>query len=581
MDRHVLQTCCSPITHLPACQAIRLVLIQIHRAEQRPKPMDGGLWVSVSSQTSPCSRTLSCTVGVAGLWGSVFSEELQDEVKQKLALFAFLSSPADKEELSTFTDNCGPLHFHLSFQVRAGGDTGKVNWSRTEQFLHRVSLVHAQVEIYFTVKINESIKQQVFRSWPDCRFTLIGCSLVTDNTSYLLCAPPVGPGPQCARLHPVQGSSTPLVPPPDVAEMCGVISLLPVGALSPCLDQHPNQPACVADIQILLYGPSNLPLLRGDGEGPLDFLCNLTHFLPWEDFGLSGVRFSENTLRGTLSSELVYTMDRTEQNDAVKQTLFLFLFLQHSDPFHSDLSDFTDSEEILVQNLDLILQHNSEIVKSAIYSILSSTLGVSLKRKQAQEKIQAALPVILTSLSTVVNSSSCLDFRNACLKKMKVLDTRELGDALQRSLLGVVEGRYVPSRKCNSSKQSMKNTSDTRDEVVSIRSKGKVKKNNQLEDICAAHSCPDKGRSAGKTVGKVGQKSCTGKRRRKGLASSLPAVHKLRRSGYQRTALCPPQPPLGQPAASEHMVQNILTASPPDQENNQEDDTWLSVFDWE
>uniref|UniRef100_A0A8C9RAF0 Uncharacterized protein n=1 Tax=Scleropages formosus TaxID=113540 RepID=A0A8C9RAF0_SCLFO len=530
MDRHVLQ-------------AIRLVLIQIHRAEQRPKPMDGGLWVSVSSQTSPCSRTLSCTVGVAGLWGSVFSEELQDEVKQKLALFAFLSSPADKEELSTFTDNCGPLHFHLSFQVRAGGDTGKVNWSRTEQFLHRVSLVHAQVEIYFTVKINESIKQQVFRSWPDCRFTLIGCSLVTDNTSYLLCAPPVGPGPQCARLHPVQGSSTPLVPPPDVAEMCGVISLLPVGALSPCLDQHPNQPACVADIQI------------------------------------SSIHHSASVC--TLSSELVYTMDRTEQNDAVKQTLFLFLFLQHSDPFHSDLSDFTDSEEILVQNLDLILQHNSEIVKSAIYSILSSTLGVSLKRKQAQEKIQAALPVILTSLSTVVNSSSCLDFRNACLKKMKVLDTRELGDALQRSLLGVVEGRYVPSRKCNSSKQSMKNTSDTRDEVVSIRSKGKVKKNNQLEDICAAHSCPDKGRSAGKTVGKVGQKSCTGKRRRKGLASSLPAVHKLRRSGYQRTALCPPQPPLGQPAASEHMVQNILTASPPDQENNQEDDTWLSVFDWE
>ncbi|KAL4622949.1 type 2 DNA topoisomerase 6 subunit B-like isoform X2 [Arapaima gigas] len=567
-------------------QAVRLVLVQIHRAQQWPKPVDGGLWVSASLQTGLRSpHTLSCTVAVAGLWGSVLSEaDLQDELKQSLASFITLSSPGDPEELGTFTDTCGPLQFHLSFQVRSRHESGKLNWSRVEQFLHRLSLVHAQVEIYFTLKINEAITQQVLRSTPDCRFTLMGCSMITDTTSYLLGTLPVGPVPQCAKLHLVPGRSTPLQLPLEVAEMCGVISLLPVGALSPCVDQYPNQPACIYfypflnDHHIFLYGPSNLPLLHDDGEDPLHFLCSLTHFLSLEEFGLSGVQFIENTPKGTVCSDTLYTVDRNEQGDAVKQSLLLFLFLQHSDPFHCQLSDFTDCEDVLVQNLDLILQHNKGIVKSALHSVLISTLRGSLKRKKAsncitaQEKIQAALPVILTSLSSVVNSSSSLDFRTACLKSMKVENTQELRAALQQSLWGVVEGRSIPSRKCSSNKaQSVKSRPDAQDVMVS-KQKGKMRKKHQSENICGAHSCPDQGLSVEMPKSQTGWKSCIHKRQPE--SSSHQSGHK------QRTALSPLQAALGEPAAAEHVACNTLAVCSPEQ-NEQEAATWLQMFEWD
>ena len=49
---------------------------------------------------------------------------------------------------------------------------------------------------------------------------------------------------------------------------------------------------------------------------------------------------------GALHAELVYTMD-SEQSQTTEQTLTLFLFIQHSDPFHSQLSDYIGRVDLL------------------------------------------------------------------------------------------------------------------------------------------------------------------------------------------------------------------------------------------
>ncbi|XP_036404310.1 DUF4554 domain-containing protein [Megalops cyprinoides] len=193
---------------------------------------------------------------------------------------------------------------------------------------------------------------------PDRRFPLEGACVLVDSTP-------------CLR-------TVSLLLPPEVAEtgLCGETSLVPLATLSPCVAQYPNQ---------------------------------ATHL----------------TRICCLCSEMVYIVDgdlqqspETVQRAVTEQTLVLFVFIQHRDPFHSQLSDFIAGEEVLQRHLDQILLHNTERVKSALYSVLESTLMGLQRRQQAQRKLCSALPVILSSVCSVVTSSSSLGFRTTCLDRM-------------------------------------------------------------------------------------------------------------------------------------------------------------------
>ncbi|KAJ8405206.1 hypothetical protein AAFF_G00321970 [Aldrovandia affinis] len=574
-------------------QVVGLLMAQVRRGWQRgSRVMDGGLLVAVSAEPdTSSSERLKCTVAAAGWWCSgVTVAEIMQEVGKRLPSSVTLSSPADPEELSVFAETCGALHFLLSVQVEEGRQSVKAGFFKTEQFLHRLSLVHGQVEIHFILKVNKTVSKQIFRA--DSRFVFEGGRVLMDSALCLRCPLSLGPGPRCGRLHPVLGRAVPLLLPPELAEtgLCGETSLLPLAALSPCLEQYPNRPARLAEIRISFTHHSRLESVAilwfcvAHGEGPMDFLCRLAGALSWEDFGLSGVRCAERQSKeGGLCSEAVYAVDRersqmaeTEQNPTTEQALTLFLFIQHSDPFHSQLSDYIASEEVLEQHLDRILLHNEERLRPALHSVLQSALMGSLKRIKARGKIMSSLPVILNSLSTVVTSSSSLDFRTACLDRMKIRDTRELAVRLHQTLQKVTEGRFLLSRKCDNNKPCPPASSGAED--VSDRTEAKARGEGEQEQTHAGLSHPNQEVIPAVPQTPTGQVSCSGKRPWAEEQDSCQAPLKQQPTRSPRRALCPlqhPQSPHGP----------LVHAGPPHGEEKEEDMLWLqevsNMSDWE
>ncbi|KAG7464537.1 hypothetical protein MATL_G00166630 [Megalops atlanticus] len=326
--------------------------------------------------------------------------------------------------------------------------------------------------------------------------------------------------------------------------------------------------------QVLLYGSSCIPLLCDSGEAPLGFLYDLAASLSWEQFGLSGVRCAEShTLEGSLCSEMVYIVDgdlqhspETVQRAVTEQTLVLFIFIQHRDPFHSQLSDFIASEEVLQRRLDQILLHNMERVKSALHAVLESTLRGLQRRQQAQRKLCSALPVILNSVCSVVTSSSSLDFRTTCLDHMMARDTRELAVRLDHSLRKATEGRFLPSHKCDHSTSAHLETED-----ISDPGEAKTKAQGDLERMCAVLSHPSQEHPA--------RVCCTGKRLWVEKQDSNPTPSKQHHTRSLRRAIFPLQPSQNPHSPSVHTVPH------PSKENQQEDMFWLqeisNMCEWE
>ncbi|KAJ8282850.1 hypothetical protein COCON_G00053690 [Conger conger] len=358
-------------------------------------------------------------------------------------------------------------------------------------------LLSIQVEIHFILKLNETVSQQVFR-----------------------CPLSAGPGPQCGRLHPVAGGALPLLLPPEVAEtgLCGDTVLLPLAALGPCVEQ--------------------------DG-GPSAFPARLGGLLAWEEFGLSGVRLEERPCtEGAVHAEVVYTLD-SEQSPTTEQTLILFLFIQHSDPFHSQLSDYIASEEALEQHLDQILLHNEDRMRSALHSVLKSALA----------------------------TSSSLEFRTACLHQMKVRDTHELAIRLRQSLQKVTEGRFLQSRRCDNSKQCL--SACPGEEDVSGHREAETRVTDEQNWECAELSRPNEEVVPQGPPGPAGLVSRAGKRQCAGEPDSNPPPLKLHVRGPGR-ALQPPER-LHRPPG--HTAPHHRTGDP------EEDMLWLqeisNMSDWE
>lgn len=152
----------------------------------------------------------------------------------------------------------------------------------------------------------------------------------------------------------------------------------------------------------------------------------------------------------------MYTVEQENWDDPeqepsrllVEQSLLVVLFLQHSDPFTSEPTDIMAGELLLERHLEDILNNNRQAVTSALQAELFNTTKASKQRKKIQEKLQSAAEVILSSTISIVSSSSNMDFRNACLKHMKVCDTHELSASLRESLWRVTSWKRVPKVGC-------------------------------------------------------------------------------------------------------------------------------------
>ncbi|TNN81891.1 hypothetical protein EYF80_007799 [Liparis tanakae] len=67
----------------------------------------------------------------------------------------------------------------------------------------------------------------------------------------------------------------------------------------------------------------------------------------------------------------------------MQQSLLLYLFLQHSDPFAYQLSDMMATEVLIEHHLEAILTNNRQAVTAALQAELKNSLKSQKNRKKA------------------------------------------------------------------------------------------------------------------------------------------------------------------------------------------------------
>ncbi|XP_037396565.1 DUF4554 domain-containing protein [Pygocentrus nattereri] len=452
-------------------QVIRLVMFLCRHGvyKQNKAQSRGGLLVLLSAQSGLLTcRRLTYTVAAAGRWFvKVARKGRMTEIVENLSSFISLCDCPYEEELCKFSDNFGSLHFVCSFQVDQYSQDVE---TETERFLQRVSLVNSQITIIFKMKNKENTHQQEFSRRTK---SVMDHFIARDPTSYVQSPFSVGCFPSCCQMHLVLGERLTLLLPSGAVEagLCGEMNVTSLATLGPCMNQYPNWPSRLSHIRVLVYSPSGIPIIRAEGQTQLSFLQSLAGSLFWGKLGLAGVRCADtHAAQGSLFYEMEFSTEDEHSSETapvcsrvvsesmesdvrtVEQTITLFLLMEYSDPFHSQLFEFITSEETLERQLDRVLWHNAEKVRSAMQTLLENTLRVFLSRKKSREKLQSAMSVIVSSLHSIVSSSSSAEFRSACMNSMKVQNTNDLTTSLHQTLQRVIGGRFVSSTRCTPKK---------------------------------------------------------------------------------------------------------------------------------
>ncbi|XP_062855722.1 proton-coupled zinc antiporter SLC30A9, mitochondrial [Trichomycterus rosablanca] len=446
-------------------QVIRWLMILLHhKREKRMRSFSKG-WLLILQSAQ--HGLLTFTVAAAGSWCQKTSmKSIQNEARLSLSSLVSLCECPYPDELQTFSNHFGHLHFAYSFKDQNSQE------SEIERFLSRFSLVYAQLTVIFRVRSKDHSSQQVFSAKSTC--LAVGYRIAMDSTRYGLKPFSARCHTACSRMHPTLGDILSLSLSSEAVEagLCGEVKITSVAMIGPCMDQYPNWPTNITCIRVLAYGPSGVPLMQGEGKTQLSFIRSLADSLPWGELGLHQVCYTlTHTAQGSLCADMEFSVEhneepepgcsqavsqkvKVEKSQTVEQTLFIFLFIQYSDPFHSQLADMITNEELLEQYLDKILWHNEENMRSALESVLKNTVKQYQKRKKSRETVESGMSVMLSSLNSIVSSSSNAEFRAECLNHMKVQNTYDFSISLNQSLQRVIIGRFVPRCRCTAEKVS-------------------------------------------------------------------------------------------------------------------------------
>ncbi|XP_034067744.1 DUF4554 domain-containing protein isoform X2 [Gymnodraco acuticeps] len=432
-------------------QVLRFFTLFGNKRHQDGLDAKGGLLVLLWTDTGDSFQSLNCTVAAAGYWCKGISKELQPALKE--SMFSRACPPPDPDELCAFIELYGPIRLLLSFQMNDATLFRPELCARIEAFLHTYSLANLRIKTHFKFKFSQQTFQRDFSydNRAKIKNTAIGnqWSLYLDVTCKTQPPECVKKGCWCHGGHPLLGRWLPLSVPPETMDqgLFGELSMQPVTLLRPCVLQYPNLATQLTHIQVLVYGPSNVPL-----TGPSIFFQNLPANLDCQDLGLCGIHCSSvKDGNGT-----VYTVEQEQEDleqesvSSIQQSLLLYVFLQHGDPFASELSDMMATEVLIQRHLEDILNNNRQAVTRALQTELKDSLKAQHLRKQSQQRMRSAAKVILSSSISIVSSSSNMDFRNACLNSMKVRDTHDLSASLHESLRRVTSWKFAPKCRCPS-----------------------------------------------------------------------------------------------------------------------------------
>ncbi|KAL6117569.1 top6bl [Pungitius sinensis] len=437
-------------------QVLRWVML-LEKQTQQQRLTAGGLLILVWTDTGDSLHSINCAVAAAGPWYSGFQRKVLQPVladlKESMSACTWSSPQADPEELCAFTDMHGSLRLLLSFQMKDARLFGPGWCAQMEAFLHSFSLANARIKIHFKFKVSQQSFQQDFRAKIKRR---LACpnrpALLLDVTCQTQPPTCVKKGCWCHGGHPELGGTVPLSIPPKAMDhgLFGELSVQLVTVLSPCVLQYPNLATQLTDIQVLVCGPSNVPF-----TGSFTLLQNLPAHLDCEDLGLLGlhcssVKVNRGDTLNTVERENSEAPGQEWSLPTMQQSLLLYLFLQHSDPFSHRLSDRMATEVLIEHHLEDILSNNRQAVTTALQTELRNSLKSQHHRKKDQEKLRSAAEVILSSTISIVSCSSNMAFRKACLNSMKVHDTHRLSASLSESLKRVTSWKFIPKCRCYS-----------------------------------------------------------------------------------------------------------------------------------
>ncbi|XP_054664283.1 type 2 DNA topoisomerase 6 subunit B-like [Grus americana] len=131
--------------------------------------------------------------------------------------------------------------------------------------------------------------------------------------------------------------------------------------------------------------------------------------------------------------------------DRHPQTLLLFLFLRHDDPFQ--VYD-AGARRLLLAHLDQTLLSSRPALARGLRTLVHPALEELRRRHESQERLARSLPVVLDAVTAVVTGSTSARFRRTCLRTMQVEDTAALAAATRRSLAEVTQRRLLPCASC-------------------------------------------------------------------------------------------------------------------------------------
>ncbi|CAL8357135.1 unnamed protein product [Merluccius merluccius] len=142
----------------------------------------------------------------------------------------------------------------------------------------------------------------------------------------------------------------------------------------------------LTNARVVVYSPSNIPV-----ASPPDFLQQLPAYLDCEELGIDGVLICSTPTDLQHRGGTTLAVDRETGGEEergcsltlVEQSLTLFLFLQHMDPFTSELSDVIATEELLEHHLEAILNNNRQAVTAALQREIKHILNAHRRRSKA------------------------------------------------------------------------------------------------------------------------------------------------------------------------------------------------------
>ncbi|XP_078516977.1 type 2 DNA topoisomerase 6 subunit B-like isoform X8 [Lissotriton helveticus] len=143
--------------------------------------------------------------------------------------------------------------------------------------------------------------------------------------------------------------------------------------------------------------------------------------------------------------------------DVVQQTILLFLFVDYSDRFQSEILDSIEAYSMIVNQMDHIFLCNQYVLKEAMQLILKMTLEKQYKTERNQVKLQLSHGVVSDSMCSIVTNSTNSSFRRKCLSNFQVSDAREFRVAVEQSLQRISINRVLQGQTCdikNANKQT-------------------------------------------------------------------------------------------------------------------------------